>query len=159
MPSLESSVIRLVGYLAVPIIVGAFAVAFYVSVADMGASSALYPKLAIAALLGLVLIEAGMSVSVWRTAARDAVEQITMFGVWRQWRRALYTIALTIAFLTLISILGFYVALVPFMAILLFGLGIRSPVIIGTFSVGILIVSYLLFEAALQVPLPEGIFG
>lgn len=159
MVGVESSVIRLVGLLAVPAIVGAFGIAFYASVADMDAESALYPKLAIAALLVLLLVEVGASLLGWRNSAQDTADDTTISGVWHQWRRSLYTIVFAVAFLVFISVLGFYVALVPFLVILLFTLGIRSPINIGVFSIGLLIVSYLLFEAALRVPLPEGIFG
>jgi len=76
----------------------------------------------------------------------------------RGWRRiALMLAALAVALL-LLDKLGFLVVTTAFMAVLVFGLGVRSWVMLATVPLGAAIGLYVVFAVWLRVPLPKGIF-
>lgn len=154
------SILGLTGRLLVPTVVAAFAVSFYLSIADLDAEAATYPRLTIVFLVIVVLIEGILQLARWfRAEAPDAGERQLMAQVWDNWRRSVYTIVLVGLFIFAIRVLGFYAAVVPFLVILLVALGVRRPAVIGIFTVAMIGASYGLFELLLRVPLPQGLFG
>lgn len=154
------SILGLIGRLLVPTAIAAFAISFYLSVADLSAEASTYPRLTIAFLVIVVLIEGILQLARWvRSDVPDTDEGQLMAQVWDRWRRSVYTIALLGLFIYAIRVLGFYAAVVPFLVILLVVLGVRRPIVIVIFTVAMLGTSYGLFELVLRVPLPEGLFG
>lgn len=154
------SILGLIGRLLVPTVIAAFAVSFYLSIADLDAEASTYPRLTIAFLMIVVLIEGILQLARWfRAEAPDTSEGQLMAQVWDKWRRSIYTIALVGLFIFAIRVLGFYAVVVPFLVILLVALGVRRPAVIGIFTVAMLGASYGLFELLLRVPLPQGLFG
>jgi hypothetical protein len=74
------------------------------------------------------------------------------------WKRlALLLGALAVA-LVLLDKLGFMVVTTAFMAVLVFGLGVRSWVMLVTVPLASAIGLYVVFAVWLSVPLPKGIF-
>ena len=64
--------------------------------------------------------------------------------------------AMAIAFLVLTK-LGFLVTMTLFIAIVIYGLGVRSWVTLATVPLGTGIALYMVFAVWLRVPLPKGI--
>lgn len=100
---------------------------------------------------GLVLTAKGLRPSL---ALREAIPWPDASG----WRRvALMFGALAVALL-LLDKLGFMVVTTAFMAVLIFGLGVRSWVMLVTTPLAAAIGLYVVFAVWLRVPLPKGIF-
>ncbi|MGZ5125867.1 MAG: tripartite tricarboxylate transporter TctB family protein [Burkholderiales bacterium] len=76
-------------------------------------------------------------------------------GGWRRVGLVLGALALA---LILLDKLGFLVVTAAFMAIVIFGLGVRSWLMLATVPLGAAIGLYVVFAVWLRVPLPKGIF-
>lgn len=75
------------------------------------------------------------------------------------WRRiALMVGALAVALL-LLDKLGFLVVTTVFMAVVVFGLGVRSWAMLATIPFAAAIGLYVVFAVWLRVPLPKGVFA
>jgi putative tricarboxylic transport membrane protein len=75
------------------------------------------------------------------------------------WRRVVLMLAALAVALILLDKLGFVVVTTVFMAVVVFGLGIRSWLTLATVPVGAAVGLYLVFAVWLRVPLPAGVFG
>lgn len=147
------SLVRLVILLSVPTAVVVYAVAFQLSIADLGLDSRAYPQAIIAVLLVLVLSQVFSEVLNW-WRSRDA----TRFSqIWRPWKRTALSALWTMAFAWGIGVVGFYESLALYGLVLLPLLGVRRPVTVIGFNAGVIVGVYLLFDAVLNVRLPGGL--
>lgn len=69
-------------------------------------------------------------------------------------KSALITLALVVAYFLLLPFAGFLFATIPFLAMFIFFLGERKPLVLAFVSVGVSVVLYLLFSVLLNVQLP-----
>ena len=67
--------------------------------------------------------------------------------------------AITAAAIALYRTLGFIMTMTLLLFALVFGTERRNPLYAGIFSVGVALVTYVLFTVALKTPLDRGIFG
>jgi hypothetical protein len=74
------------------------------------------------------------------------------------WHAARVT-AITAAAIALYQTLGFIVTMTLLLFALVFGAERRNPLYAGVFSIGVVLVTYVLFTVALKTPLDRGIFG
>jgi tripartite tricarboxylate transporter TctB family protein len=74
------------------------------------------------------------------------------------WHAARVT-AITAAAIALYQTLGFIVTMTLLLFALIFGAERRNPLYAGVFSIGVVLVTYVLFTVALKTPLDRGIFG
>jgi hypothetical protein len=74
------------------------------------------------------------------------------------WHAARVT-AITAAAIALYRTLGFIMTMALLLFALVFGAERRNPLYAGVFSVGVVLVTYVLFTVALKTPLDRGIFG
>lgn len=101
---------------------------------------------------GLVLVAKG----VWPHLAVH--EEIT----WPEaagWRRVGLMLGALAVSLLMLNVLGFMVVTTLFMAVVVFGLGIRSWWMLATVPLAAAVGLYVLFAVWLRVPLPKGILG
>jgi len=74
------------------------------------------------------------------------------------WKRVGLMLGALAVALILLDKLGFMVVTAAFMAVLLFGLGVRSWVMLASIPLAAAIGLYVVFAVWLRVPLPKGIF-
>ena len=74
------------------------------------------------------------------------------------WHAARVT-AVTATAIALYRTLGFIVTMALMLFVLIFGTERRHPLYAGVFSVGVVLLTYVLFTHALKTPLDAGIFG
>jgi tripartite tricarboxylate transporter TctB family protein len=74
------------------------------------------------------------------------------------WHAARVT-AITAAAIAVYRTLGFIVTMSLLLFALVFGAERRNPLYAGVFSVGVVLMTYVLFAVALKTPLDRGIFG
>jgi hypothetical protein len=74
------------------------------------------------------------------------------------WHAARVT-TITAAAIALYRTLGFIMTMALLLFALVFGAERRNPLYAGVFSVGVVLVTYVLFTVALKTPLDRGIFG
>jgi Tripartite tricarboxylate transporter TctB family len=74
-------------------------------------------------------------------------------------RHAARVTAITAAAIALYQTLGFIVTMTLLLFALVFGAERRNPLYAGAFSVGVVLLTYVLFTVALKTPLDRGIFG
>ena len=75
------------------------------------------------------------------------------------WRRVGLVLGALAASLLLLEWLGFMVTTTLFMAVVVFGLGVRSWRILASVPLGSAVGLYMIFAVWLRVPLPKGIFA
>jgi putative tricarboxylic transport membrane protein len=106
-------------------------------------------------LVAVVVIVLGAALALRPSAARDASEPLEPDGA----RRAIWTLGTVLAYVLAFGRLGFVLATVPFLAVLLLAYGEqRWPVVLAV-ALGATGVTYTLFAVWLGVPLPPGPFG
>ena len=74
------------------------------------------------------------------------------------WHAARVT-AVTATAIALYRTLGFIVTMALMLFVLIFGTERRHPLYAGIFSIGVVLLTYVLFTHALKTPLDAGIFG
>ncbi|WP_084709961.1 tripartite tricarboxylate transporter TctB family protein [Nesterenkonia alba] len=149
----QRSWLRLALLISVPASVGVYAVAFHFSVADLGLDSRAYPQGIIAVLLVLLLSQAITEmVRWWKTP-----DTTTFSTLWRPWHRTALAALCTAVFLWGIGTIGFYESLALYGLVLLPVLGVRRPLTVIAFNVGLIAGVYLLFDLVLNVRLPGGL--
>jgi hypothetical protein len=72
--------------------------------------------------------------------------------------RVLWVAALTAAWVIVIERLGFVTSTAPYLFGFVVALGERRWVRVGVFAIVVPVVTYLVFDRALNVPLPRGLF-
>ena len=75
------------------------------------------------------------------------------------WRRVALVLGALAAALILLDKLGFVIVTTVFMAVVIYGLGVRSWRMLATVPVIAAIGLYVVFAVWLSVPLPKGLFG
>ena len=105
------------------------------------------PKLTAGAMIffGLVLI--------MRAGESAPLASISRGDLWHAAR----VTAITAAAIALYRTLGFIVTMAPMLFALIFGAERRNPLYAGVFSIGVVLVTYVLFTHALKTPLDRGI--
>jgi hypothetical protein len=78
---------------------------------------------------------------------------------WTDLPHAVRVTAITAAAVALYQTLGFIVTMTLLLFVLVFGTERRHPVAAGIYSIGVVMLTYLLFTVALRTPLDQGIFG
>ena len=73
------------------------------------------------------------------------------------WRRLAVAVIPLFAFLLLINTLGFFLMCLLYLAVVAFGLGVRSWRVLVTLPLTATVVLHLVFSVWLKVPLPKGI--
>jgi hypothetical protein len=153
--NLRRSPIILLFRLALPIGLLAYSIAFFNSVSGLRPDSRYYPQFMIALLVPLLLWEATTDVLDWLREKRPADPA----SVVRVWWPSLYVAVVTGIFILAIRRIGFYEAIIPFVPLLLPGVGVRRPLLIIAFTVGSVIGMYVLFGVILGARVPSGFLG
>src|SRR5262249_37328407 len=78
---------------------------------------------------------------------------------WTELPHALRVTIITAIAIALYQTLGFIVTMTLLLFTLIFGAERRHPVVAGLFSLGVTLLTYLLFTVALKTPLDTGILG
>ncbi len=78
---------------------------------------------------------------------------------WSDFPHAARVIIITAAAVALYRALGFVVTMLLLLFVLLVGAERRHPLSAGLYSIGVVLLTYLLFAVALKTPLDQGIFG
>ena len=103
------------------------------------------------------LVTTGLFLTLRAALPRFALNDPTDWPNRRGWARVgLMLGAMAVAFLVLTK-LGFLVTMTLFIAIVIYGLGVRSWVTLATVPLGTGIALYMVFAVWLRVPLPKGI--
>lgn len=74
-------------------------------------------------------------------------------------KTAIFTLIVFAVYLVILPWSGFILASIPFFAALMFFYGSRKPLVIGTASIMIPIIVFLIFRYAFQIILPRGILA
>lgn len=149
----RSSLVRLAVFLSIPAVVIVYAVAFHLSIADLGLDSRAYPQGIIVVLLLVVLTQVFSEIRDWWRNR----ETMSISDIWKSWRRTVLAILCTAAFVWGIGVIGFYESLALYGFVLLPLLGVRRPVTVIAFNVGVVAGVYILFDLLLSVRLPGGL--
>lgn len=147
------SPVRLALLLSVPAAALVYAVAFHLSIAELGLDSRAYPQGIILLLVLLVLSQVYSEIRTW-WRSQDATR---ISHLWQPWRRTVLAAVSTAAFVWGIGIVGFYESLALYGLVLLPLLGVRRPVTVIAFNAGMVAGVFLLFDAVLNVRLPGGL--
>ncbi len=78
---------------------------------------------------------------------------------WTDLPHAARVAAITAAAVALYQTLGFIVTMTLLLFVLVFGMERRNPLAAGIYSIGVVMLTYLLFTFLLRTPLDQGIFG
>lgn len=141
--------------LALPVVLLIYSVAFFRSISVLRPDSRYYPQIMIALLVPLLLLQVVADVREWAAEARPH-GAMSVIGAW--WPTA-FVASWTVAFILGINWIGFYEAIIPYVAGLLPGLGVRRPALILAFTAGAFVGMYLLFGVVLGVRVPTGLLG
>lgn len=106
-------------------------------------------------LLAVIVIGLGVVLALRPSASEGPVEPIASAGR----SRVAWTLGALLAYVLAFGRLGFLLATVPFLALLLLVYGERRWPVVLAVAVGATGVSYALFAVWLGVPLPPGPFG
>lgn len=142
--------------LILPLVLLAYAVAFFASIHDLRLDSRAYPQGLIAVLVVLLLWQISADLRAW---LRGEEGERTLGELWARWHRTVYVIALTSGLAFAIGWIGFYEAMIPYVAILLPLIGVRNPRRVAIFTAGCAVVLYVLFTLVLGVRLPRGLLA
>lgn len=147
----------------------AFAAAFWVGISDLPPDAASYPRAVIVALAALLVTGFFADIRAWQKGRPDVPEGDDASSAERApgfaaflgyWRKSVAAFVLTAGYVWLIPRAGYYEATVPYLVLMFLALGLRRPVQLVALTVGVLLVSYLLFDVILNVLVPRGpIFG
>lgn len=149
----RSSLARLAIVLSLPAALAVYAVAFHLNIAGLDATSRAYPQAIVAFMLLLLASQAVTEFRAWLQAGDSS----GFADAWYRWRRTVLTAVWTAVFVWAIGVVGFYEALVVYVAVQLLILGVLRPVKLALFTAGTVAGMYLLFDLALQVRLPPGL--
>lgn len=144
---------RLLITLALPLALIVYSVAFFRSIADLGLNSRAYPQAIMAVLAVLLVSQIWSDVRRWLRSGPDPGVQVT----WQRWRQTAYVVGWTMVFVWAMNRVGFYEALVVYVALLLPMVGVRRLRTVLLFTVGTVAGIYLLFDVVLAVRLPSGL--
>ena len=155
------------------LVLAVFCIGFWGSVSGLPPVAANFPRILIALLA--VLMSIGLMLDV-RTVVQGAPlprENVEADFEWDDldkgeekgalaeflaaWGRAVLLSLVVVAFLLLVPRVGFYVAVVPFLAASFVALGIRRPAYLGFLVAATAAGAYLLFDTILALRLPAGI--
>lgn len=164
-PSHEASrsgrapVLELAGRLLVPVLVLAYAVAFLVSIADLGPKAATYPRIVIALLGPLTLWVLLAELWRWRRsrASSGGTTRSRLAELSRQWRRPLVAMVTLAAFAFAVPRVGFFVSAGVYLLVTMLLLGVRNVWVLVALTAGGLLFSYLFFFRLLGLLLPTGV--
>lgn len=110
--------------------------------------------------LPLLLAIAIIGIGVALTAKGAYAWALTSEGVFPDklgWQRLAVAVIPLFAFLFLLQTLGFFLMCLLYLAVVAFGLGIRSWRVLVTLPLAATVVLHLVFSVWLKVPLPKGI--
>ena len=142
--------------LVLPVGLLVYAVAFFAGIHGLRLDSRAYPQALIVVLAPLLLSQIASDARAWwRGAEGDRGPR----ELWTRWRRTAYTVGLTGAFTLATERVGFYEAMIPYVAVLLPVIGVRRPLYVALFTAGSVVVVYGLFTVLLGVHLPKGALG
>ncbi len=139
-----------------PVALVVYSVAFHQSIQDLRTQSRAYPQVVMMVLAVLILSQVATDVVDWlRRSSTDG-----LIDIWRRWGRSAYTALWTFVFVIAMGRVGFYEALIVYVALLLPMIGVRRVSTVVMFTIGMVAAMYLLFDLTLSVRLPTGLlFG
>ncbi|MQA92780.1 MAG: hypothetical protein GEU90_21585 [Gemmatimonas sp.] len=146
---------RLLITLILPVALLIYSVFFFRAIYDLDLNSRAYPQFLIGILALLLFIQVGSDVREWLHSETHR----SLLESWQRWRRTALAAAWTLIFIASIDTIGFYEALVPYVALLLPMIGARRPWTVALYTAGTALGIYLLFDLALRVRLPSGFLG
>ena len=106
-------------------------------------------------LVGVIVVVLGAALALRPSAAEGAVEPLEPGGA----RRGIWTLAAVLAYVLAFERLGFVLATVPLLVILLLAYGERRWPVVLAVALGATGFTYALFVVWLGVPLPPGALG
>jgi putative tricarboxylic transport membrane protein len=106
-------------------------------------------------LVAMIVVVLGAALALRRSASESAIEPIEPGGA----RRGLWTLGAILAYVLVFERLGFVLATVPFLAVLLLSYGERRWLVVLAVAAGATAMTYALFAVWLGVPLPSGSLG
>lgn len=148
--------------LSIPIVSTVFAILFLSNVlGQISLSNLYYPffvtGLLLALLASVCVTELRQIYQRYRGVDLSAKENAT--ELWDEWKQSFGLLVAAIAYLYLVPILGFFIASVLGMVVIMFIGGFREWRIIVPTTAFVLVLIYILFVVIANLSPPEGIFG
>jgi putative tricarboxylic transport membrane protein len=106
-------------------------------------------------LVAVIVVVLGVALALRPSASEGAAEPLEPGGA----RRAIWTLGAVLAYVLAFGRLGFVLATVPFLAVLLLAYGERRWPVVLAVALGATGVTYALFAVWLGVPFPPGPLG
>jgi hypothetical protein len=142
--------------LVIPLLAAAFAIYFFWSIADLAWEAKANGVVIGAALIALVLIQVAR-IAVAVAQGRGDLRTDPLWQPRDVLAKRLGMVAITVAFILLLQVLGLTLSLFAAMAAALWLMGVRrAPVIFGI-AFGVAAAAYLLFIAVLDAGFPHGL--
>jgi hypothetical protein len=142
--------------LVVPLLALGFAIYFFWSIADLAWEAKANGVVIGAALIALVLVQVARIA--WEVAqGRADLRSGTLWEPRELLLRRLGMVAITVAFILLLQVLGLTLALFAAMAAALVLMGVRRPSRVFGIAFGVAAAAYLLFIALLDAGFPHGL--
>lgn len=154
----RAPVLELVGRLLVPVLVLAYAVAFLVSISDLGPKAATYPRIVIALMGPLTLWVLLAELWRWRRggASSGGAVRSRLAALSREWRRPVAAMVTLAALVLAVPRVGFFVSAGVYLVVTMLLLGVRNVLLLVSLTAGGLLFSYLFFFRLLGLLLPTG---
>jgi Tripartite tricarboxylate transporter TctB family len=142
--------------LVIPLLALGFAIYFFWSIADLAWEAKANGVVIGAALIALVVVQ--MARIAWAVAqGRADLGSGTLWEPRDVLLKRLGMVAVTVAFILLLQVLGLTLALFSAMAVALWIMGVRKPSLILGIAFGVAAAAYLLFIALLDAGFPHGL--
>lgn len=100
--------------------------------------------------VGIILASVVYMVRELRSRKQDEAERITI----RNQNKVLLSMIFLVAYVLVMQIVGYYIASVLFIPIVLFTVGVRRIVQLVSLSAGFVLFAYVVFDVLLGVPMP-----
>lgn len=155
----RAPVLDLVGRLVVPVLVLAYAVAFLVSISDLGPKAATYPRIVIVLMAPLTVWVSLAELWKWRRSEASSGETTRgrLVKLSRDWRRPVLAMVTLAALVLAVPRVGFFVSAGVYLLVTMLLLGVRNVLLLVALTAGGLLFSYLFFFKLLGLLLPSGI--
>jgi len=142
--------------LVIPLLALGFAIYFFWSIADLAWEAKANGVVIGAALIALLVVQ--LARIAWAVAqGRADLRSGTLWEPREVLLKRLGMVAVTVAFIFLLQVLGLTLALFSAMAVALWIMGVRKPSLLLGIAFGVAAAAYLLFIALLDAGFPHGL--
>ncbi|HVJ12852.1 MAG TPA: tripartite tricarboxylate transporter TctB family protein [Burkholderiales bacterium] len=141
--------------LVIPLLALGFAIYFFWSITDLAWEAKANGVVIGTALIGLVVVQVAR-IAVAVAQGRGDLRTDSLWQPRDVLRKRLGMVAVTVAFILLLQVLGLTLSLFSAMAAALWIMGVRKPSLIFGIAFGVAAAAYLLFIATLDAGFPHG---